>query len=133
MAFFYIKNASGGAGAGDATAANQTTQINEAVTTNTKLDTIITNQSAGTNAGVLVDTSRTLTLTGSLASLTTEACKSVTLINLSTNTASMTYTVNGGASLTLEAGYSVKVNVANADDIQVSSTAGEELQYIVTA
>lgn len=131
--FLYLKNAAAGAGTDGATSANQTTQITEAQSTNTKLDTIISNQNNGTNDGVLDDTTRTVTLTGSLAALTTEACKCVTLINLSTNTASISYSVNGGATLTLEAGYSVKINTANAENIQASSSAGEALQYIVTA
>jgi len=86
----------------------------------------------GTGSGVLTDTSRTDGLSGSLTALASEPCKMVTLINLSTNTVDIIYRVNGGSSLNLEPGYSVRVNVSDADLIEVSSSAGENLQYIVT-
>lgn len=98
---------------------------NNQIQTNTALN--------NTNNGILQDTSASVALTGSLTSLAPQPCKYVTLVNLSTNTADISYTVNGGATLTLEVGYSVRINTVNADLIEVSSAASEDLQYIITA
>lgn len=109
-------NASGN---GSATAANQSTQI--------------TNFAAGTNSGVLLDRFYDIALTSSYQALTSDVCKSVVLINLSTNN-NVFYRLAGGAVLTLEAGYSVKINIADSGGISVrqSTEAGQTLQYIVT-
>ena len=110
----------GGVGAGGATAANQTTQI--------------TNFANGTNSGVLIDRFYDLALTSSYQALTSDTCKSVVLINLSSNN-NVLYKLAGEAVLTLEAGYSVKINIADSAGIFVrqATEAGQTLQYIVTA
>jgi hypothetical protein len=115
-----------GGGGGDATAANQSTQIAEASSTNA----ILTNS---TNNGVLVDTFATQVLTNSNVALTAVACKYVTLINLSTN-AKFTYRV-GGIVLTLEAGYSVRINTSNSSNIAIAQSTGEgqTAQIIITS
>jgi len=129
----------GGGGGGDATAANQTSQINLATTLNGSVATAANQTSqttalnAQTNGGVLIDSFATQILTVSFVPLTAAACKSVTLINLSTN-AKFSYRV-GAVSLTLEAGYSVKINIANAASIAIAQTTGEgqTAQIIITA
>jgi hypothetical protein len=129
----------GGGGGGDATAANQTSQINLATTLNGSVATAANQTSqttalnAQTNGGVLADTFRTQTLTASYVALTAATCKYVTLINLSTNA---NFTIRLGATiLTLEKGYSMKINVANASSILIAQTTGEGqiAQIIVTA
>jgi len=82
----------------------------------------------------LTDTSAAQALTGSNTALTTATCKKVTLYNLSTNTASIIITINGGVEIPIEAGYSVICNVSNANLITVKSSAGgENVNYIVSA
>jgi hypothetical protein len=130
----------GGGGGGDATAANQTTQISLATLLNSNVanegnQTIqINNQLAATNGGVLLDTFATQTLTSSFVALASVTCKSVTLINLSTN-AKFSYRQAAGGILTLEAGYSVRINVARSQDILIAQTTGEgqTAQIIITA
>lgn len=87
----------------------------------------------GSNSGTLTDTSAAATLTGSLAPLPSAACKYITLINLSTNTSNINYTINGGTTNNLEPGYSLRANVSNANLIEVSQSAGEQLEYTITA
>lgn len=87
------------------------------------------------NGGILNDTTFKVIAGASLTPLASLGCKSVTLIALTSNASNINYVVNSGVgdTLTLEPGYSVKVNVINADIIEVSSGSGtEELQYIVT-
>lgn len=108
-----------------------------------KLDTIIANQETqidsvilGTNSGVLSDQIYKITLTATLTNLEAGNCKSVTLINLSTNN-NIIYKFddfNQPDELILEAGYSVKLNVNDTDYIQVkqATSTGQVLQYIVT-
>lgn len=128
-----------GGGGGDATAANQTSQINLATTLNGSVATAANQTSqttalnAQTNGGVLADTFRTQVLTASFVALTAAACKYVTIINLSTNAK---FSIRLGAVvLSLEAGYSIKINVANASSILIAQTTGEgqTAQIIVTA
>lgn len=127
--------------AGGATAANQATQITEAQTGNSSLTNIDNNTSNttyqlanGTNTGTLSDTFATQVLTASMVALSALVCKSVTLINLSTNT-KFTYRISTGTALTLEAGYSVKINIENASDVQIQQSTGEgnTAQIIITA
>jgi hypothetical protein len=117
---------------GDATAANQTTQITEAQTANTLLTTISTNTASG---GVLTDTSYSVVSTSSDTALPSGASKKVTLINPSTNTAAMEVAVgSGGVVLPLEVGYSLVANVSNANRITVKQTGGEAetMYYIIS-
>ena len=110
----------GGAGSGGATAANQTSQI--------------TSQNAQTNGGILIDKFYTQNLTTSYNSIPYILCKYVTLINLSTNNP-FTYQVYGSsANLTLEAGYSVRINVTQSSYVAIAQTTGEGqvCQIIVT-
>lgn len=110
----------GGVGAGGATAANQVAQQNDL--------------QLSTNGGILQDSFYTQSLTASFTALIGGDSKTVVLINLSTNN-SIFYNLNGGTQLTLEAGYSVKINTTTPTNIQVKQTAdtGQSLQYIVTA
>jgi hypothetical protein len=74
------------------------------------------------------------TLTNTLTPLANSTpCKSVTLINLSTNV-KFTYSVNPSVQLTLEAGYSVKINTSNSGDVQIAQFSGEGnvCQIIIT-
>lgn len=89
--------------------------------------------STSTNGGILIDTFGTQANTTISVALGAIVCKYVTLINLSVNTAAMTYTL-GGTDLTLEKGYSVRVNTLNASNISIKQTGGEAetMQYIVT-
>lgn len=130
----------GGGGAGSATSANQDTQITEAQSSNTYLiaiqnytEEIRNSATNGTNSNVLIDTFATQTLTASNVALSSATCKYVTLINLSTN-AKFTYRIGTGTSLTLEAGYSVRINIDNASSIQIAQSTGEGniAQYIIT-
>jgi hypothetical protein len=109
----------GGVGAGGATAANQTTQI--------------TNFAIGTNSGVLTDIFFTQNLTNSFVGLPDEPCKTVTLINLSTNN-NVFYRISNLTDLILEAGYSVKINTNNLQNLEVrqSTESGQSIQIIVT-
>ncbi|MFZ4799627.1 MAG: hypothetical protein ACOYMA_19185 [Bacteroidia bacterium] len=131
-------------GGGDATAANQATQISEATLSNEYLQfidnnsaDIVTNTSTSsqsTNSGILIDTFARQTLTASMVALTAAACKYVTLINLSTNV-KFSYRIGTSTSLTLEAGYSVRINTSNASNLQIQQSTGEAqiCEYIVTA
>lgn len=124
----------GGAGAGGATAALQTS-LNSIVSTKALQTSQAAALAAATLGGVLVDSFATQTLTASMTALATSiSCKSVTLINLSTN-AKFTYSIGGGTALTLEAGYSVKINVALSSNIQIAQSTGEGnvCQIIITA
>lgn len=120
---------------------NQTVQIANQETIIANQELIIANQSvqingfiAGTNSGVLTDEFYTQALTAVLANLPVRSAKTVTLINLSTNN-SILYKLSATAAvLTLEAGYSVKINTNSANNISVrqASDTGQILQYIVT-
>jgi hypothetical protein len=116
---------------GDATAANQSTQIAEATAANALLTTISTN----TASGVLIDKSYSVTSTTSSTALPTHASKKVTIINLSTNTAAMELEIGtGGAILPLEPGYSIIVNVNNSNRVTVRQTGGEaETLYFIVS
>jgi hypothetical protein len=124
-----------GAAAGGATAALQTT-LNALVSTKALQISQAAALAAETNGGILVDTFATQSLTVSMTALAvSQACKSVTLINLSTN-AKFTYTIGtSGAILTLEGGYSVKINIASSNNIQIAQTTGEGqiAQIIITS
>lgn len=123
----------GGAAAGGATAALQTT-LNNLVSTKANQIADAAALAAATNGGVLVDAFGSQTLTVSMVGLNiAQACKFVTLINLSTN-AKFTYSISGGNALTLEAGYSVKINIANSANVQIRQATGEgqTCEFIVT-
>jgi hypothetical protein len=124
----------GGAAAGGATAALQTT-LNNIVSTKALQTSQAAALAAETNGGILVDTFSTQILTTSMVALSTsQACKTVTLINLSTN-AKLTYCISGGTALSLEAGYSVKINVGNSSNVQIRQSTGEgqTCEIIITA
>jgi hypothetical protein len=124
----------GGAAAGGATAALQTT-LNNLVSTKANQIADAAALAAATNGGVLVDAFGSQTLTASMAGLNLAiACKFVTLINLSTNV-KFTYSISGGTALTLEAGYSVRINIANSGNVQIRQSTGEgqTCEFIVTS
>ena len=99
------------------------------------LNNQITNFNLSTNGGVLIDIFNTIVLTSSFQSLSSISCKSVTLINLSTNN-NVLYRLADylGSIFTLEAGYSVKINIDNSTNLEVrqATSTGQVLQYIVT-
>ncbi len=80
------------------------------------------------------DTSAILAADPTPTALPSAPCIGVTLINVSTNTEPFDIVVNSGASIKLEVGYSMYVNIRNANSIQVSqASAAENLMYIVSA
>jgi len=128
-------------GGGSATAANQTSQIaletslNALVSTKANQISDALALANSTNGGVLVDTLTNQVLSVTMTALTTiQACKTVTLINISTN-AKMTYCISGGTALSLEAGYSVKLNTASSGNVQIRQSTGENqtCEIIITA
>ena len=73
-------------------------------------------------------------VTATYTALPSATCKYITLINLTTNTGSILYrNPIGGGILTLEVGYSVRINTTNPSNIQVSSTPNTTLNLIVTS
>lgn len=124
----------GGAAAGGATAALQTA-LNNLVSTKANQIADAAALAAATNGGLLVDTLANQVLSVTMTALTTiQACKTVTLINISTN-AKMTYCISGGTALSLEAGYSVKLNTASSGNVQIRQSTGENqtCEIIITA
>jgi len=128
-------------GGGSATAANQTSQIaletslNALVSTKANQISDAAALANSTNGGVLVDTLTNQVLSVTMTALTTiQACKTVTLINISTN-AKMTYCISGGTALSLEAGYSVKLNTNSSGNVQIRQSTGENqtCEIIITA
>jgi len=114
----------GGAAAGGATAALQTA-LNNLVSTKANQVSQAAALAGATNGGVLSDDFASQVLTTSFANLTAAVvCKAVTLINLSTN-AKFTYDLNGGVALTLEPGYSVKINTSNSGNVRIRQSTGE--------
>jgi hypothetical protein len=115
---------------GDATAANQATQITEAQTANSLLTTI----SANTGIGNLNDVSHSTTVPSSLTALPNHVCKKLTLINPSTNATIEVAVGSAGVALPLEPGYSIIVYVTNANRVRIAQTGGEAdtLYYIVS-
>jgi hypothetical protein len=131
---------------------NSTTGLYEAATTATfsniktglatvaKQDDQITVYSQSTNGGILNDELFDLTLSATFQSLPIllVPCKTITLINLSTNN-NILYKIDLGLgtvpTLILEAGYSVKLNILIAEYIFVkqATDTGQKLQYIVTS
>jgi hypothetical protein len=96
------------------------------------LTDIETNTAGG---GVLADVSFSVVSTASSTALPSAASKKITLINPSTNTASMEVAVgSGGVVLPLEVGYSLVANVSNANRITVKQTGGEAetMYYIIS-
>ena len=139
-----------------ATAANQELQIENENIQIDQLNSILSNQStellsletiiaaqnsqllqfaASTNNGLLTDEFYTQALTAVLVALPVRNAKTVTLINLSTNNSVLYKTNTTAAVLTLEAGYSVKINTNSANNISVRQTSdtGQSIQIIVTA
>lgn len=105
---------------GSATAANQQTQITDFIDS--------------TNNGILVDILGRQNLTNNFVVLNQSlTCKYVTLINLSTN-ANYTFDIDAGVELTLEAGYSVRLNVTASSKIRIKQSTGEAqiAQFIIT-
>jgi hypothetical protein len=105
---------------GSATSALQTDQINDFLNS--------------TNGGILEDTPGTQNCTASFAPISTAVnCKYVTLINLSTNKP-FTYRVTGGTEMTLENGYSVRINIAQSNRLEIRQTTGEgnRCEFIIT-
>lgn len=143
-----------GGGGGDATAANQTTQINEAQTANSYLTSIESNtlstamntsllstaanqttqiteaQTSNTKLTDLLayikvqDYSKSQACTGTFVALENTSCVKVTLIAQSTNTENIEYDIDSGNSLFLEPGYSVVINVTNPNKIRIRQTGG---------
>jgi hypothetical protein len=129
--------------------ANENTQIANQQTIIDDLTTVIENQqtiiaaqnsqiiqfAASTNNGLLTDEFYTQALTAVLVALPVRNAKTVTLINLSTNNSVLYKTNTTAAVLTLEAGYSVKINTNSANNISVRqlADAGQSIQIIVTA
>jgi len=141
-------------GGGDATAANQTTQINEAQTANSYLTSIESNtlstamntslgstsanqttqiteaQTSNTKLTDLLayikvqDYSKSQACTGTFVALENTSCVKVTLIAQSTNTENIEYDIDSGNSLFLEPGYSVVINVTNPNKIRIRQTGG---------
>lgn len=108
-----------GSGGGDATAANQVSQIAEATTTNTLLSTISTNIPApGT------ETSGSATLTGTATALGSAVCRTITIYMLSTATNSASIAIGGGTAILLEAGYSMQISATNLNQVLVSQGGG---------
>ena len=126
--------------AGGATAANQTTQISLETTLNGLVSSAanqtaqIQSQNEQSNGGILVDSLLRQTLTASMVALQPATAKYVTLINLSTNV-KFSYRIGTLTSLTLEAGYSVRINTSDASNLQIQQSTGEAqiCEYIVTA
>jgi hypothetical protein len=96
------------------------------------LTDIETNTAGG---GALTDVSHNATSTAGATALPNHVSKKITLINLSTNTAAMELTIGtGGTTVPLEPGYSMLVNVSNANRITLKQTGGEAeiLHYIIS-
>jgi hypothetical protein len=124
--------AGGGGGGGDATAANQATQISQATDTNSFLSTISINTSS---LAALTDVSYSVVNTNTDSALPSQAAKKITLINISTNTAAMEIKIGGSSALIpLEVGYSLVLNVTNANSITTRQAGGEgqTLYYIIS-
>jgi hypothetical protein len=87
----------------------------------------------GGAGGALQDTSYRQAATTTATALPSQPAKKITLINISTH-ATMQLTINGGANTPLEPGYSLVVNVSNANLITLrqSTGEGENLHYIIT-
>jgi hypothetical protein len=115
---------------GDATAANQSTQIAEAMTANAILSTISTN----TAIGIIEDVSYRVASTVTATALPSAPAKRITLINISTHAANFQLTIGGGAVIPLEPGYSMVVNISNANLITLRQSTGENenLHYIIS-
>jgi hypothetical protein len=96
------------------------------------LQSIDTN--TGGTGGALEDTSYRVASTTTATALPSQASKKITLINISTHAANFQLTINGGAVIPLEPGYSMVVNVSNADLITLRQSTGENenLHYIIT-
>ena len=70
-------------------------------------------------------TSAAYTLTTSLAPIGNGACKQITLINVSTNP-TIQLQINSGATIYLEAGYTMTIPATDLNNISAKSTAGGE-------
>lgn len=68
----------------------------------------------------LMDYSRTATASGTLTSLTSEACQGVTIINSSTGT--LFVSVNSGSALSIPASSGFSFNVDNANELRISGS-----------
>jgi hypothetical protein len=120
----------------DTQIARQDTQIAKQDTQIVRQDTQIANFTASTNGGILADYLVKKILTVLSAPLDVIQCKSVTLINLSTNN-NIFYKTDDfmyNEEMILEPGYSVKINIDNSVGISVrqATDLGQILQYIVT-
>lgn len=117
---------------GAATEAKQDSQITLATAGNASLSAIIALLTSAQTP--LVDTSADQLCTAVVTALTSADCKFITLQALSTNAANIEYTISGGATMYLEPGYSVIINVPNADQITIAQPGGEAdtAYYIIT-
>ena len=68
----------------------------------------------------LIDYSRTATATGTLTSLTTEACQGITVINSSG--ATLFISANSGGAISIAAGSGFSFNVDNANELRISGS-----------
>jgi hypothetical protein len=124
-------------GGGDATAANQTTQISEANSTNVLLTDIKsqdnTQYNSGSNSGVLIDSIQTAICTTFASPLIPFSCKYVTIVNYATNSAPVQISVGAGT-MQLDKGYSIRINTSSSGFISISQITGEgnTIAYIVT-
>jgi hypothetical protein len=75
-----------------------------------------------------LDYSRTVTLTGSLAALSSEVCQEVTLINYTDN--DLNISVKLGATIVIPDKAGITLSVDNANDVRVSGTG--VLSYVVS-
>ena len=74
-------------------------------------------------------TSATYTLTTSPVAIGSAACKQVTIYNATTSN-NVSYSLNGGATLLLEPGYSATFPATNISQVSAWSVAGGEILYI---
>jgi hypothetical protein len=68
----------------------------------------------------LFDITRTATATGTLTSLTTEACQGITVINSSG--ATLFISANSGSAISIAAGSGFSFNVDNANELRISGS-----------
>jgi hypothetical protein len=83
---------------------------------------------------IFIDTPYLQPLTTGFEALVDFPCKYVTLINKTTN-ASVIFCIDDGDEIELEAGYSIKLNVSNAQLIKVKTNdiVVQDIQTIITA
>ena len=76
------------------------------------------------------DSTRNITLTGSVQTLPNESCKSVTIIN--TTGADLRVTTNGGTTVIIPNNAGITVGVTNTNKVTVNGTATQVLSYLIS-